>query len=139
MTYLVYAHVDPVEPEIVYIGQGTLDRPWQVRNRSKQHEDFLVGSCYNWSMYDIVQILHRFKTKEEAIDKELELIAIHRPKYNKNYDFPLVALTKEGFDEALAMRKDGWSYSKIARELQTSTMTVFRAINGRTKAYDKWS
>lgn len=138
--YLVYRHIDPFNNEIVYVGMGTLDRPWQVNNRSKEHTEWL-RHFYNQtgSLESVVKPYAHQLSKMAALELELELITHYKPKFNKNYDYPLVTLTKEGFEKAKYLRETGNSYSTIARQLQVSTMTIYRALNGETKAYDKYT
>lgn len=137
--YQVYHHVDPDTGYVVYVGIGTLDRPWQVHNRSKEHSTWLKEKyTEHGSLNNIVYVMNTFVGKGTALEIELEMIGRLRPKFNKNFDYPLISLTKEGFKKAKYLKETGNSYSTIARQLQVSAMTIYRALNKETKAYGKY-
>lgn len=84
--YYVYEHINPVTLEIVYIGVGKLDRAWTCRggNRSKEHFEFIYDlQMKGFTLQDIVYIRERGLPKQEAFEKERNLIDELRPKYNK--------------------------------------------------------
>ena len=84
--YYVYEHRHPKTLEIVYIGVGKLDRAWTCRggNRSKEHFEFIyVMQMDGYTLQDIVSIREQGLPKQEAFERERNLIDELRPKYNK--------------------------------------------------------
>ena len=137
--YCLYFHHSVNADEVVYCGIGTLDRPWQVRNRQPEHTQWLIKQYDQYgSLEPVVTVEVTNLSKEEALESELEYIDRVRPIFNRNYSNPLVKLTEEGFFEAKRLRDLGYSYSKISQELKISTMAAYRALNKGVKAYDKY-
>lgn len=82
--YYAYFHRDPETDIIVYVGVGTLDRAWQVNNRSKEHKEWLVHYCNEgYLLNEIVQLGGSGMPRSMALKHEVELIDEHRPKFNK--------------------------------------------------------
>lgn len=138
--YYIYYHVEPLTEEIVYIGIGTYDRAWQVNNRSKEHKEWLRQK-YNesWLLDVLVWIVDMDLPKEQALIEELKYIDDHRPRFNKNYKLNAVCkLSKEDFELATQLRKEGMYYKDIAAELKVSPMTIHRALSGGTKKYEQY-
>ena len=138
--YYVYKHIDLDTKEVVYIGMGSGGRAWLCGNnatygRGSDHRDWVeywlnLGTTPD----EFVEIIDRGISREEALDIEKMLIHELKPRFNKNFSRPTV-LTTEQVQVAREMRQDGMSFSKIAAELETSTMTVYRAIKGETLAH----
>lgn len=123
----------------MYVGHGVQDRPWQFHNRDKEHKKWLKSKFEEgFTLKNIVEITYSHCSAEEAKQGELYLIELHRPKFNKNYDFP-TKFTKETFIKARSLREQGYSYKDIGLELDLSPMTIHRALNRKVKAHDKWS
>jgi DNA invertase Pin-like site-specific DNA recombinase len=68
-------------------------------------------------------------TKQQACEREYELIKELNPRFNKPYGVPCV-LVGDKLNEAKKLREEGLYYSQIAEALNVSTMTVWRALNG---------
>ena len=142
--YYVYFHVDPDTCKIMYIGMGQKGRAWAITNsggdnaaygnRNKDHyEWFVYLESLGYTLNEIVEITAKGLTKQEALALERDLILEHAPKFNKVAGLNNLKITPEKYETALLMRGDGLSYSKIADELDLSTMTIYRALNGKTK------
>ena len=72
-------------------------------------------------------------SKDQALEEERQLIDTLKPLFNKKQGLKNLKITEDNYHAALARRDDGMSYSAIAQELGLSTMTVYRALNGKTK------
>lgn len=138
--FYVYFHVDPATDEVVYVGSGTKERAWTIResNRSnEQHLDWLLKlETEGRTPDEHVHIAHKFRTKREALDKEAELIEELNPRFNRTLDRSwALVLSVAQVEDAKSLRDMGFSYKKIADKIGTSTMTVYRLLNGETKGY----
>jgi len=141
--YYVYYHVEPGrirgQKLPVYIGVGTKDRAWYMRNRDVDHLEWLMNFySQGYLMDELVEIKHRRLSKKDAHKLELQLISELRPKFNKNYDYPLVKLTKKDIETAKELKKAKVSYVKIAEIFNVSAMTIHRALTGGTKKYERY-
>jgi len=73
MDFKVYQHRRKDTNEIFYVGHGKGSRPWQfTRGRSKGWQT--IYSNYGC----VVEVLEKFDTKQEAGDREIQLIADYR-------------------------------------------------------------
>jgi DNA invertase Pin-like site-specific DNA recombinase len=68
-----------------------------------------------------------------ALGNEKSLIEMFDPPFNKKQGLALLKMTEDKYNTALEMRDDGLSYERIGKELELSTMTVYRALNKQTK------
>lgn len=88
MVFKVYQHRRKDTNEIFYVGHGKGSRPWQfTRGRSKSWQ--AIYSNYGC----VVEVLEKFDTKQEAGDREIQLIANYRSN-----GIPLVN-TKDGGED----------------------------------------
>lgn len=137
-TYYVYYHYDDVSDEIVYVGHGYKSRAWihsnGTSNRSPDHSDWMELQDQRGRLpCDYVEVYARGMTKSQACDLEQRFIRQFSPKFNKPQGISLLKMAPDDLITARALRQDGLSYSDIAKELNVSTMTVYRALTGRTK------
>lgn len=139
--YYWYFHRDiSNENEIVYVGIGTKDRAWYCRNRQPDHLEWLnqIDKLFI-TMDEIVEIGDRGLSRKEALETEIQLINEYKPRFNRNFRLNDVCkLSKEDFDLAIELRKEGMIYKEIAKELNVSTMTIHRALSGGTKKYEQY-
>ncbi len=139
-SYYVYFHVDPESEDIMYVGIGTKDRPWVMRNRHKDHLDWLERVHEDgFTMGDIVSLEHRDLSRAKALKLELHYINELEPLLNRN-DKPnkALVLTKDQVKQAVSLREDGWSYKRIAKEFGVATMTIYRLLSGGSKKYKEY-
>lgn len=134
--YYTYTHVCPDTKEVVYVGVGSEGRAWLCSGaRADDHTEWMRELLSRGVTPDEwVVIGDRGLSKKEALEIELMLIHNFRPRFNKNFNRPTV-LDKEQVEFAKQLREDGLSFSAIARELEVSTMTAYRAIKGETFAH----
>lgn len=137
--YYVYKHVDLRTGELLYIGHGCRGRAWihgSKKNclRSQEHLDHLESmTADGFIPSDWVEVLEQGLPKSEACKIENNLIRELKPKYNKPQGKHLLKVTPEMYDLCIALREEGLYYHQIAEEVGVSTMTVYRALNGKTK------
>jgi len=142
--YYVYVHYDPVTSKPVYVGMGQKGRAWAITNsggsnaayghRCKEHYHwFLQCEEKGYTLDELVSIESKNLSKDQALEEERQLIDTLKPLFNKKQGLKNLKITEDNYHAALAMRDDGMSYSAIAQELGLSTMTVYRALNGKTK------
>lgn len=138
--YYVYKHVCPETGKLLYIGQGSKGRAWvyaQGTLRSKDHDKYLMSlTGKGFISLDWVQIIDKALTKEEAFLLETLLIwdSEEFPIFNSKRDYNC-KLNKEDLIKIKSLREKGMSYESIGKEVGLSTMTVFRALTGKTKNY----
>ena len=152
--YYVYAHVDPVKGDVVYIGMGSGQRAWMMRtstgagpqygHRSAEHFNwFQKLETMGYTLHDIVSILETNLTKEQArvtekwyLNKVNDKVLFNR---DGNKHFSLQRKNKVLRSFYISLREMGYSYSHIAylcgAESQHSrenkkAMSVWRYING---------
>lgn len=65
--------------------------------------------------------------------KEQEMIRGFKPRYNKPQGLQNLKVTPEILELCIEFRGQGLFYSQIADEVGLSAMTVYRALNGKTK------
>ena len=75
--YLCY-----LEDEIVYVGSGKLSR-YKHCNSGTSHVYELNKLHFEGVVFDVK--VQKFKTRKTALNKEIELIKKHLPKFNKVY------------------------------------------------------
>jgi len=144
----VYLHKDPITQEIRYVGAGSKGRAWACGwsskggarrgNRTQNHQLWL-NSLFDkgYTMGDIVVIVDQGLRKGEAHVIEKEEILRHDKKFlfNRELGKALLSLSSDQVSFAKKLRKNGLSYKKISKEVGSSTMTMYRLLNGRTKYY----
>ena len=88
-------------------------------------------------MGDIVVIIAQGLSHPDALTIEREEIQKYNIEtlFNKEMGISLLSLNDEQIHVAKQMRKDGWSYKSISEKISSSTMTVYKLLNGRTKNY----
>lgn len=138
--YYVYQHVDPETKNVVYVGHGCSARAWLSSEpfRSCLHSEYL-GMLENtgYTADEWVKIIAKNITKEEACQLERDLIKKMKPEYNKIQGASLLKVTPEILKEAFELREQGWSYKKIADNFDLATMTIHRAMSGKSPALEE--
>ena len=139
--FYVYFHVDPDSGEIVYVGSGTKERAWTARASNRHNEAHLTWlqrmETRGFTPDQYVSVVYRNSDKRAVLDKERELIEELKPEFNQTLNkwWWCLTLSEEQLKEARELRDEGMSYKKIGEVIGTSTMTVWRALNGETKGY----
>lgn len=139
--HYIYQHVDPVTKEIVYVGSGSGQRAWMMRNsgglgpryghRSPEHYKWFRALEHSgYTLLDIVVILEKQLNKEEATKKERKLVLTIKPRYNRQKG-PNSMVDPTRVKEAVQLRELGLSYSQIAAKLNIAPMTAWRNVNER--------
>jgi hypothetical protein len=139
LIYYVYKHIDPRTSELLYIGHGCRGRAWihgSKRSvlRSQDHLDHLEALTQDgFVATDWVEIVTTGLPKKEACKIEQGLIREHKPLYNKPNGKHLLKLTPDQVQKSRELREQGLYYQQIAEIVKVSTMTVYRALNGKTE------
>ncbi len=144
----VYLHRNPRTLEIKYVGAGSSGRAWAYGwsskggprrgNRTEEHQEWLSSLFESgYTMGDIVVIIAQGLSHPDALTIEREEIQKYNIEtlFNKEMGISLLSLNDEQIHVAKQMRKDGWSYKSISEKISSSTMTVYKLLNGRTKNY----
>ena len=142
--HYVYQHVHPETRETVYVGHGCKSRAWimgtslkavgKYGHRKVDHQEWLEArTAEGYVATDWVVILAQGLSKKEACSLEQEYIRKITPVYNDLLGLKLLKLSADVVVIAHRLRDTGLSYKNIAEELQSSTMTVWRALNGKNK------
>ena len=132
--YYIYQHTEG--NVVVYVGHGSKERAWAVGNRGDAHKLWCMRQlgkgliCSDWTT-----VIHRGLTKTEAAEKEQCMIDRLNPMFNKQVSRERCIMSDEEVEAAVALREEGLSYRLIGDELDLSTMTIFRLLNGITKGY----
>lgn len=106
--------------------------------RSEEHASFLSGLERRGEIpSDWVRIEKKGLTKPEACEYERSLIRMKKPVFNKVQGAALLKVTPELLEQAFELREKGLSYSAIAEELAVSTMTIHRAMSGKSPALEE--
>lgn len=141
----VYFHVDPITNEIVYIGHGTNERAWRCTSspscddknyghRSKEHATWCQNLIIEgFTPNDWVFIESILMDKSSACLREQKLIRKHLPRFNKPSGAKIMLVTPGIVQYAKERREQGISYKDIANECGLATMTIHRALAGKTK------
>jgi hypothetical protein len=143
-----YIHRDPITNIVRYVGAGSKGRAWACGwsskggpkrgNRTKDHQKWL-DSLFDmgYTMGDIVEIIQQGLTKVEAHILEQKLFK----QYNSVNLFnifskpSLLKLEEKEIKSAQKLREQGKSYKDISCNIGVSTMTIYRALNNKTKGY----
>lgn len=72
-------------------------------------------------------------SKKEACRLEQKYIRYYKPIYNKPQGLSLLKINNDLLKKITDLRLNGLSYKQISEKVGLSTMTVYRAINGKTK------
>jgi len=143
MKYYVYEHFHPVTGEVVYIGKGTAGRAWSCGsstakpglrgNRTAEHNGWITALLnQGFTPADFVRIIQQGLTNNEALKLEKELLDDSKYVGLFNRLCP-TKLTQEQVRDGRYMLEHGIPYSQAANKLGVSTMTLWRAMNGKTK------
>jgi hypothetical protein len=141
--YYVYTHSHPETKEVVYIGKGTAHRAWLCdQSRTAEHKQWISKLVQQgYTPADFVNIVAQGLDNRSALDIEKETTEEYRISGAKLFNllcygtFKNTALSPKQLTDAADLREQGISYSKIAAAVDATTMTVWRALNNKTKAY----
>lgn len=142
--HYVYTHTDPNTETVVYVGKGSRGRAWhcaETNSRSPEHALWLNGLIkLGYTPDSWVTIIETGLTEKESLALEATIMQSYAvwPMYNKKPGEGLTILSKEEYTKMKELRDQGLSYENIALLIPTSTMTVYRALNGKTKGYNKY-
>ena len=84
--YYVYAHVDPITEELLYIGKGKDGRAWGISSRKPGHEEYLEGFVRDHGRGSYVRIIVDHLDESEAFILEKGMIAMNQPSLNSRFD-----------------------------------------------------
>lgn len=142
-TCYVYKHVDPTTEQLLYVGKGTGQRAWactggyadaRYGNRSKAHSAHLKAlMSRGYLPCDWVQIVQRGLSASAAFKLETELIGSLKPRFNSVMGMKNLKLSLNQIKLARELRAKGMAYAAVASAIDTSTMTVYRVLNGKNK------
>ena len=134
----VYLHVDPETQEVVYVGMGTVSRAWDVKTREVKdnHYQWLQGLLKKgYVPSEWVSIEYKQLSREDAYNKELELIHMFGPKFNSSASWAASKYTPEDVRLWMKLREEGKTYKEITLATGVSEMVIYRALSGQTAAY----
>lgn len=141
--HYVYMHVCPKTQECLYVGHGRFERAWRCStsgnqklygHRCKEHSEYLMQlQLEGFIPYDWCTIIYTRLDKKRACQLEQEETRSREPKYNKPLGLTLMKIKGEELKLIREMREQGMFYSEIANKTKRTTMTVWRAINGKHK------
>ncbi len=143
MKYYVYEHFHPETKKVVYIGKGTGGRAWSYGysksktqnrgNRTKEHQAWMNELFERGYTPDqFVRVVKRGLTNKEALS--LELAMLDESKYAGLFNkITPTKITREQVSNGRHLVALGDSYATAAKKLDLSTMTLWRALNGKTK------
>ena len=144
--HYVYLHRNPTTNEILYVGSGRNERAYRSTttgnstvygHRDREHAFVLRElQLKGFLPEDWVEILYKGLTKSEACVLEQKITRKLNPKFNKPAGLKQLKITPAMLNTAKELRDKGMFYHDIARELGLSTMTIHRALNGKTKNLD---
>lgn len=139
--YYVYLHIDPITGTPVYVGKGSRGRAWhcaESNSRGKEHASWmneLILKGYtpdSWVAIDSYGL-----SQKDAHSREVELIWSLRPyPIFNDKKAHCCTLDNEVRKEILSLRESGLSYDLIGKKVGSSTMTIYRFLNGQTKNYN---
>lgn len=136
--YYVYHHEHPDTGEVVYVGKGSRGRAWhcaESNSRGASHAVWMNGLIADGFTPDAwVVLLETGLTEADAYAKEALLIDNHLPIFNSKHD-AACKLTQDNLSQIKLLRENGNTYKGIGEIVGFSTMTIYRALNGKTKNY----
>lgn len=138
-SYYVYHHIEPETGEVKYIGHGWKSRAWvhggrKTVSRDQEHLDWLEElNSKGFLPIDYVIIVNRGLTKKEACKEEQSQIRHIKPPFNRPQGLGLLKVDNHMMLTMKTLRDEGFSYKQISCECGVSTMTSYRALNGKTK------
>ena len=144
--HYVYAHIDPVTKELLYIGMGKGSRAYATKtskidtvrysHRSPEHAEHLeeLLKC-GYLPHEWITFLHRGLDKKSALSIERELIAKDKPIYNRSQGIKLLKFEYEDVLKMKSLRDSGMYYRLIAEEMGCSTMVAHRIVNDLSPRY----
>lgn len=138
--YYVYWHTDPNTLEVVYVGHGCGHRAWvnDPPFRDELHSEYLNNlQEKGYTPDQWVKIAQRGLNKEQACFYERSDIKAFKPRFNKIQGAKLLKVTPEILKEAFDLREQGWSYQRIADNFDLATMTIHRAMSGKSPALEE--
>lgn len=143
--YYVYTHFHPQTKEVVYVGKGTAHRAWLCeQSRTTEHKQWIADlTQQGFTPGDFARIEAQGLDNKSALEIERELTEEYKNSGAKLFNLhcygrkDIAVLTPEQILMAGTLRSEGVSYSKIALQLGFSTMTIWRALNGKTKSYQR--
>jgi hypothetical protein len=144
MNQYVYAHINPVTAEVVYIGKGRHERAWSLSRRDPLHAKFLRNlSNMGYSPTDYGIVVAGGLTDDEASALELRLIKQLKPLFNQQGVSAANAGRGEKNKQAVLsddlvrkMRAEtGLSLRAIGRKYGVTYSTVRKAVTGISWAH----
>jgi hypothetical protein len=151
--FYVYLHRHPETQQVVYVGKGTAGRAWACGTstnakhgrgtRTPQHQEWIDSLLdQGYTPADFVKIVKQGLDSKTALTLELELTEQYK---NSSTLFNVMCygtansvLTPEQLKKANGLREEfATSYSKIAQQIGATPMTVWRALNKKTKSYSE--
>ncbi len=146
--FYVYTHFDPITGEIRYVGAGSKGRAWVCYGGGDGKEGSRTNEHAKWmnSLIDLgytpdefVMIILKNETRKVALAferKEIVRLKAHGcVLFNRTYGLKIASLSAMRLAQAKHLRSIGLSYKDVATNVKSSTMTIWRALNGKTKAY----
>ena len=105
-------------------------------HRSHEHSahlETLINKSYlphEWIVFEFKNL-----SKEDARNKERELIAEYKPLYNRSPGIKQLKFDLKDIKRIKQLRKEGLFYSEIAKEMSCSQMVAHRIVNDLSPRY----
>lgn len=141
--HYVYYHKHPESGKILYVGHGRNERAWRCTtsgdskhygHRSAEYSELLLDlQLRGYIPTDWVRVYKRGLTKAEACALEQKITHEFKPEFNKPLGLTNLKIKGELLRKARELRESGMFYSDISKQLNISTMAVWRALNGKNK------
>jgi hypothetical protein len=140
--HYVYFHVSPLSGKVMYVGTGSHERAWVSRDCHRHNADHvkwmqeLEEKGYTPDAWVVIK--SSSFDRQKILELEREYIETLAPKFNYTNNWSwCMSLTEDQVVLAKQLRSDGLSYKAIAKEIESSTMTVYRLLTGQTKGYNE--
>lgn len=131
--YCVYVHKDPETLDVVYVGKGTLHRPFQITHRGYDHHVWLLEKLEQFEIQEIVEIKGGNMTEAEAL-----IVEAHEIKcclrhgcslYNVAHNPYRRTRRKNARDNKLSGAESGVNAPTLGSEASKGTQPLDQAVS----------
>ncbi len=141
MKYYVYIHRDPGSNQVdLYVGMGQGDRAYRIGNESysdrhPDHQSKLKELlCKGWLPHEWIIFDSFWDTRQEAFEREYQLIKELRPVFNRKYG-PKKKLNDNDVKIVKDLFQKGWTRTAIGKHFNCSINTITRIVTNKRGIY----